>query len=210
VDIFYLHRPNPKTAISETLSAVNEVYMCGVFRRFGLSGFPASEVEAIYNHCADKGYPLPTVYQGSCNPLSRHKEATLLPTLRKLGLSFYAYGPSTGGFLGKTVARAGEMEGNIALVSATCRPYVSNPMFLEALVKWNDLAGSEGVNGAELAYRWVAHHSALNRSNGDALIIGTSSPEQLEETLTRIEKGPLSEKACTGVHDIWKRVKNES
>ncbi|KAI0125488.1 putative aldehyde reductase [Xylariales sp. AK1849] len=200
VDIFYLHRPDPKTPISETLSAVNSVYLRGVFRRFGLSGFPVSEIEAVYSHCVEKDYPLPTVYQGSYSPLHRYKETVLLPTLRKLGMSFYAYGPSAGG----------EMSRNIALVSATCRPYIGNPKFSEVLAKWNAVADGEGVSGAELAYRWVAYHSALNRENGDALIIGASSPEQLEETLNGIEKGPLSDKACAGVHDIWENIQDES
>lgn len=39
------------------------------------------------------------------------------------------------------------------------------------------------------------------------MIIGASSPEQLEETLTGIEKGPLSDKACAGVYEIWETVK---
>lgn len=55
------------------------------------------------------------------------------------------------------------------------------------------------MSGAELAYLWVAYHSALDRDNGDALIVGTSSPEQLEETLNGIEKRPLSDTACAGV-----------
>ena len=124
VDIFYLHRPDPQTPIFETFSAVNEVYKKGMFRRFGLSGFPASEVEAIYNYCAKRqGYPLPTVYQGCYNPLRRHKETKFLPILRKLGISFYAYSPSAGGFLGKTVAQVEDItrNSNIALISATCR-----------------------------------------------------------------------------------------
>jgi aryl-alcohol dehydrogenase-like predicted oxidoreductase len=207
VDIFYLHRPDPLTSICETLSAVNEVYKLGAFRRFGLSGFPASNVEAIYNHCAEKGYPLPTVYQGSYNPLNRYKETVLLPTLRRLGMSFYAYGTSAGGFLGKTVGRARDMGRDLALVSATCRPYVSGVKFVEALAQWNVVADGEEVTGAELAYRWAAYHSALSRHNGDAMIIGTSSPEQLEETLTGIKKGPLSDRACAGIDDIWESIK---
>lgn len=184
-----------------------------MLRRFGLSGFPSSEVEAIYNHCAErKGYPLPTVYQGSYNPLKRkQKETVLLPILRKLGMSFYAYGPSAGGFLGKTVAQAEEMtrNKNTTPISATCRPYIGNPKFLEALAKWNAIAYSEGVSGAELAYRWIAYHSALDRDYGDALIIGTSSPEQLEDTLNGIEKGPLSDTACAGIYEIWEGVDDE-
>jgi aryl-alcohol dehydrogenase-like predicted oxidoreductase len=207
VDIFYLHRPDPLTPISETLRAVNDVYKLGSFRRFGLSGFPASQVEPVSAHCVENGYPLPTVYQGSYNPLGRSKETVLFPTLRRLGISFYAYGPSAGGFLAKTVAQAKEMGCNRALLSATCRPYLGNPRFVEALAKWNAVAHDEGVSGADLAYRWVAYHSALSGDHGGAMIIGASSPEQLEETLTGIEKGPLSDKACAGVYEIWETVK---
>ncbi|RKU49465.1 Aflatoxin B1 aldehyde reductase member 2 [Coniochaeta pulveracea] len=210
VDVFYLHRPDPLTPIAETLSAVNEVYKLGAFRRFGLSGFPASQVEVIHDHCAKRGYAPPTVYQGSYNPLSRSKETVLFPTLRKLGMSFYAYGPSAGGFLGKTVAQIQEMSRDPTLVSATCRPYVGNPRYLDALAKWHSIAWREGITGAELAYRWVAYHSALSRDNGDAMIIGTSSPEQLEETLTGTEKGPLSVEACTEIHDIWAKLQLEA
>ncbi|ETS84621.1 hypothetical protein PFICI_02646 [Pestalotiopsis fici W106-1] len=207
VDVFFLHRPDPNTPISETLDAVNIVYKNGIFRRFGLSGFPASEVEAIHAHCIEHGYPLPAVYQGSYNPFSRSKEIALLPTLRKLGMAFYAYGPSAGGFLGKTVAQVEEMASDSARVSATCRPYIGKPMYVEALARWNDTADAEGVSAAELAYRWVACHSALSREHGDALIIGASSPEQLEETLSGIDRGPLSDTTCAKIHEIWESIK---
>ncbi|KAL7974652.1 Aldo/keto reductase [Trichoderma sp. SZMC 28014] len=207
VDIFYLHRPDPMTPISETLAAVNAIHKRGVFLRFGLSGFPATEIEAIYNHCADHSYPLPVVYQGSYNPLNRHKETALLLTLRRLRISFYAYGTLAGGFLGKTAAQAREMADNGAHVSATCRPYLRDAYFLEILAQWNTIAETEGVSPAELTYRWVAHHSALRSDHGDAFIIGASSPEQLDETLSGIEKGPLSETACSSIQEIWEKVK---
>lgn len=195
------------TPISETLAAVNAIHKRRVFRRFGLSGFPATEIEAIYNHCADHNYPLPVVYQGSYNPLNRHKETALLLTLRRLRISFYAYGTSAGGFLGKTAAQAREMADNDAYVSATCRPYLCNANFLEILAQWNTIAEIEGVSPAELTYRWVAYHSALRSDHGDAFIIGASSPEQLDETLSGIEKGPLSDNACASIQKIWEKVK---
>lgn len=194
------------TPISETLAAVNTIYKRGLFRRFGLSGFPAADVEAIYNHCAAHGYPLPAVYQGSYNPLNRHKETSLLLTLRRLDISFYAYGTSAGGFLGKSAAQAEEMVKNDVPVSATCRPYLRNTNFLKILDRWNTIGEIEGVNPAELTYRWVAYHSAL-RPDGDAFIIGASSPEQLDETLSGIEKGPLSDNTCASINETWEMVK---
>lgn len=181
-----------------------------MFRRLGLSGFPAAEVERIYDYCVEHDYPLPTVYQGSYNPISRHKETGLLPTLRKLGISFYAYGTSAGGFLGKTVNKAEEMSRDLEAVSATCRPYVGSSKFWEILSQWNIIAEGEGVSGAELAYRWIAYHSALSRDDGDAMIINASSPEQLDETLTAIDEGPLSNTACSAIHAIWQNLTGES
>lgn len=64
VDVFYLHAPDTTTPIEETLAGVNEVYKTGFFKRFGLSNYGAEDVEKIYGICREKGYPLPSVYQG--------------------------------------------------------------------------------------------------------------------------------------------------
>ena len=64
VDILYIHAPDGDTKIEETLAGVNEVYKKGFFKRFGLSNYKAEDVERVYEHCKEKGYPLPKVYQG--------------------------------------------------------------------------------------------------------------------------------------------------
>lgn len=99
------------------------------------------------------------------------------------------------------------MADNDTYVSATCRPYLRNANFLEILAQWNTIAETEGVSPAELTYRWVAYHSALRSDHGDAFIIGASSPEQLDETLSGIEKGPLSNNACAYIQEIWEKAK---
>ncbi|OAA60335.1 Aldo/keto reductase [Niveomyces insectorum RCEF 264] len=208
VDIFYIHMPDSQTPIAETLAGVDEVYKLGLFRRFGLSNYQATDVEAVYNHCAEQGYVLPTVYQGTYSPITRYQETALFPTLRRLGIAFYAFSPSAGGFLGKTVAQIEESLKNPP-AGPFRRRYAENPVFVSALAKWNAVADEEGIRPAELAYRAVAYHSALKRELGDALIIGASSIEQLEETLASIENGPLSEKAQKGVDEVWDLVKNE-
>lgn len=68
----------------------------------------------------------------------------------------------------------------------------------------------EGVSRAELAYRSVAYHSALNRDRDDAVIIGAGSQGQLKETLNGIENWPLGDKACAGILDVWENTKNDS
>jgi aryl-alcohol dehydrogenase-like predicted oxidoreductase len=64
VDIYYLHAPDKDTPLEQTLEGVNEVYKKGFFKRFGVSNFKAEDVEKVYNVCKEKGYPLPSAYQG--------------------------------------------------------------------------------------------------------------------------------------------------
>lgn len=67
VDIFYIHGPDMEhTPLENTLEGVNEVHKTGFFKRFGLSNYKAEDVQKVYDMCKEKGYPLPTVYQGNC------------------------------------------------------------------------------------------------------------------------------------------------
>jgi len=43
-------------------------------------------------------YVLPTVYQGKYSAVARKQETFLFPTLRDLGIAFYAFNPVAGGF----------------------------------------------------------------------------------------------------------------
>lgn len=71
------------------LKGINDAYKAGYFKRFGLSNFKADDVERIYTLCKEKGYLLPTVYQGNYSVVFRRPEAELFPTLRKLNIAFY-------------------------------------------------------------------------------------------------------------------------
>ncbi|XP_020622286.1 aflatoxin B1 aldehyde reductase member 2-like [Orbicella faveolata] len=71
VDLFYLHAPDHNTPIEETLKAVNHLYKEGKFKYFGISNYASWEVTEIYYLCKMNNYPLPTVYQGMYNPVTR-------------------------------------------------------------------------------------------------------------------------------------------
>jgi aflatoxin B1 aldehyde reductase len=77
MDIFYLHSPDHKTPILETLKAVNELYEEGCFERFGISNYAAHEVTEIYYLCEIHKLVKPSVYQGRYNYLSRDVEKEL-------------------------------------------------------------------------------------------------------------------------------------
>lgn len=212
VDIYYLHAPDSNTPLDETLSAIDEIHKTGFFKRFGLSNYKAEDVQKVYDHCKAKGYVLPTVYQGNYNAVARKQETLLFPTLRKLGISFYAYSPLAGGFLTKTREQIKEGAGrfNTSGDPGMYTPMYSRPSLLEALAEWQNIAKEEGCTPADLAYRWVKYNSPLKPEQGDAIIIGASSADQLRQTLGSINGGPLSDKAVKSIDEMWKKIEHEA
>lgn len=78
---------------------------------------------------------------------------------------------------------------------------------LGALDTWNEIAASEGVPAAELAFRWAAHSSALDAGRGDAIIIGATSLAQLRATVAAIRRGPVSAAAQERIQGVWESVR---
>lgn len=211
-DVLYLHAPDNTVPIAETLEGVNEVYKKGIFKRFGLSNFTAEQVQEVYDLAKEKGYVLPTVYQGNYSPIARHLETLLFPTLRKLGFVFYAYSPLAGGFLTKTTADldAGAGRFNAVAVGGMYNNMYNKPALRAALAEWNEVAEKEGISKAELAYRWVGYNSALKADLGDAVIFAGSRLTQIEQTAAGLKKGSLSEEATRRIDAIWESVKNDA
>ncbi|KAJ4411432.1 hypothetical protein N0V91_001216 [Didymella pomorum] len=210
-DILYIHSPDAEIPLDDTLAGINEVHKLGIFKRFGLSNYAPQDVQRVYDLAKEKGYPLPEVYQGNYNPVARHLEKDLFPVLRKLNIVFYAYSPLAGGFLTKSAADldAGAGRFNKDALGGMYSGMYDKPSLREGLKTWNQIAEKEGVAKAELAYRWVAHHSALTEE-GDGVIFGASKLSQIEQTAAGIKKGKLSQEAAKSIDELWESVKAEA
>jgi aflatoxin B1 aldehyde reductase len=65
VDLYYLHSPDVNNSLQDSLAVIQEEYEKGKFKRFGLSNFATWEVVFIYSYMKERGWILPTVYQGA-------------------------------------------------------------------------------------------------------------------------------------------------
>ncbi|OBS67871.1 hypothetical protein A6R68_03587, partial [Neotoma lepida] len=54
--------------------------------------------------------------------------------------------------------------------------------------------------------RWIYHHSQLKGGHGDAVILGMSSLQQLEQNLALIEEGPLEPAVVEAFDQAWNLV----
>ena len=65
---------------------------------------------------------------------------------------------------------------------------------------------SHGLTALEVAVRWIVYHSALTEKDG--IILGASKIEQIQDTVSLIKKGPLSQTVLDVAEDLWDAVKN--
>jgi len=204
-DIFYLHAPDHKTDINETLEAVNELHKAGKFKEFALSNYAAWQVVEIYYICKEKGYILPTLYQGMYNPFTRAVEGELFPALRRFGIRFYAYNPLAGGILsGKhsysdeenNSIQSGRFAGNSWAGKYRQRFWKKSYFDAIDLVK-KSLADAYGENApslVEASLRFMVHHMKLEGKYGDGVILGCGSLGHFEENVAALDQGePLHE-----------------
>lgn len=207
MDIFYFHGPDRKTPLEEQCKAANELYQEGKFERFGISNLLVDEVQTIYDICQKEGYVLPTVYQGGYNPLMRSADDLLFPTLRKLGINFYAFSPLGGGYFTRTAdqLRNPAQDHRMAAFPVFKEIYVSEKSlkWLEELTK---VCEENGTSTKEGVLRWFMHHSILQKEDG--VILGASDEKQVDETLKACEMGPLPEPVVSAFNSLWEKNKD--
>jgi len=204
LDVFYLHWPDKETCVQEALVQVQRLYEQGKFARFGLSNFTAGEVREIHAYMKRNGFVLPTVYQGLYNAVARGVEIDLLPVLRELVISFYAFNPLAGGLLaGKCSFRDGGVEEFGRFVgNEFYKDRYFKKEYFDALRGVEDEARAAGLPLAECALRWLAQHSQLDGNYGDKVIVGCSSAEQLTRNISSLRAGPLPQ----AVLEAWGRA----
>jgi aryl-alcohol dehydrogenase-like predicted oxidoreductase len=99
IDVYYLHRPDPGTAIDESLRALDDLIRQGKVRHGGLSMFRAWEwIEALWS--ADRHHLAPPVVEQCVyHILDRRAEQELLPMARTHGIGVCVYAPLASGML---------------------------------------------------------------------------------------------------------------
>ena len=104
-------------------------------------------------------------------------------------MRFYAYNPMCGGLL-------------------TGRYWKKS--FFNAVDVIKAAGEKHGISSVEATYRWLAYHSMLNGERGDAILIGASKLNHLQQNMTAIKAGPLPEDMVEAFENAWKITKGDS
>ena len=204
VDLFYLHSPDNDTPLEHTLEACARLHDAGKFRRLGMSNYAAWQVADAYHICRHRGWPLPEVYQGMYNAVTRDVEPELLPCLRHLGMSFYAYNPLAGGLLtGRYVGAEALPASGRFHDMANYRPRYWQRSYLGAMAGVREACEAAGTSMTGAALAWMNHHSGLDAGAGDAVILGASTLEQLAANLDACRAAPLDDALVAAFDTAW-------
>lgn len=211
VDLLYFHFPDGKTPIDEALETIKELHEQGKIKELGLSNYPAWQVIDIAYKCDKIGCPRPTVYQGMYNALCRNVEPELFPSIRSLGMRFYAFNPLAGGMLtGKHKHFEDTPEpGRFARLESYRKRYWKQSYF-DAVDAIKQACDTEGIPMAEAGYRWLSEHSMMDAAKNDGILLGASRLEQMTQNMAAVKKGALPQSVLDAMDAAWEIAKPDS
>ncbi|HEY6955689.1 MAG TPA: aldo/keto reductase [Flavisolibacter sp.] len=185
IDLYYLHRKDPDTAIEETVGAMADLVKQGKIRGIGLS-----EVNAETLRKAHGVHPI-TALQSEYSLWTRDPEEGVLQTCRDLGIAFVAYSPLGRGFLTGQIKKFEDFEANDY---RRFSPRFQGDNFqknIELVHKIEEMAKKKNCSAAQLALAWVL-------AQGDNIfpIPGTKHIKYLDENM-----GALNVKLTAGELD---------
>ncbi len=99
VDLYYLHAPDPRTPLAETVEAMHQLVREGKIRHWGVSNFGAAQLRELLATCDRGGWLRPVAMQPPYSLLERGIEAELLPLCGDAGLGVVPYQVLQGGLL---------------------------------------------------------------------------------------------------------------
>ena len=99
IDLYQIHRPEPDTAIDETLGALTDLVRAGKVRYIGSSTFPAHAIVSAQWTAQRRGRERFVCEQPPYSMLVRGIEADVLPVCRAHGMGVIPWSPLAGGWL---------------------------------------------------------------------------------------------------------------
>jgi aryl-alcohol dehydrogenase-like predicted oxidoreductase len=198
VDVYYLHQPDWKTPVDETLEAMNDLVRAGKVRHIGVSNYAAWQIADLRAKSATRGWQLPVIAQQMYNLLARRIEDEYALFARSANTFDIAYNPLAGGLLtGKHRPTATPASGTRFSQEAYRARYWNDAQFA-AVDRLRAAAEKDGASLLELAYRWL-----LSRPMVDAILVGASRVEHLRENLAAARGDGVSAETLAACDEVW-------
>lgn len=196
IDLYQIHRPDPKTPIEETLRAFDDLVRQGKVRYIGNSNFDGAQVDTAAAVSSAQKLAAFSSAQNHYSLLTRGIETDLVPACERHGLGVLPYFPLESGLLtGKYKRGEAPPEGTrLGNAVRDKRPgvdlFLNDDKFakVEKLQALADTTGNTTL--LDMAFGWL-----LSRPYVACVIAGATKPEQVEANVKAAAWRPSLETA---------------
>lgn len=178
IDLYYIHRFDPRTPIDETLAALDQLVRQGKVQYLGASaGYAWEFARALYTSDRN-GWARFVAMQNHYNLIYREDEREMIAFCRAEGVGLVPFSPLARGVL----ARAHSAGGAAPTPRATSDPHVrgryDSPNDADVLDALRKVAATRESSPAEVALAWL-----LTRTGVVAPIIGVTKLDHLDTAI---------------------------
>ena len=178
IDLYQLHRPDPRTGIEETLSALTDLIRSGKVRAIGRSQTPASDIVEAEWVAERRGLSRFHTEQPVYSILNRGIEREVLPTVQRFGMGTLVWGPLGQGLL---TGRVRKNQGN-DLRRAGLVKHLNDEGRLDVVEKLIPLAAEAGLPMTHLAMAFSIAHPGVTSA-----LVGVRTMDHLDGLLTGLD-----------------------
>jgi len=184
IDLYQIHRPEPDTAIDETLRALDDLVRSGKVRYIGSSTFAGWQLIESLWAAKELGLNRFVSEQPPYNLLDRRIERELIPAAQTFGLALIPWSPLGGGLLTGKYKRGEPLPIDSRYAVNADRPQARRltDRIYDVVEPLTAFAAEKGIPLSQLATAW-----AIQQPGVTAPIIGPRTEEQFEDALRAAE-----------------------
>jgi len=178
VDLYQIHRWDPRTPIEETMSALHEVVQSGKARYIGASSMFSWQFAKAQYTAEKNGWTKFVSMQNHYNLIYREEEREMLPLCQDLGVGCIPWSPLARGVLAGNRTRDGGRNTTRAETDALTDYLYVQPTDFDVVEAAQQVAAARGVPTAQVSLAWV-----LSNPGVTAPIVGSTKLRHLEDAL---------------------------
>ncbi len=183
IDVYYLHYPDPRTPIDETLGALDDLVHAGKVGYVATSNLPAWQMAEADHSARERDLARPVASQVEWSLLRREVEAEVVPAARHYGIGIVPYFPLASGLLTGKYARGEEFPAGTRLGDAPYFRSVATPEAFALVEELSRLSGQLDRSMVELALGWLLAQDPVS-----SVLVGATSAEQVEANASAVTK----------------------
>ncbi|HEY1509099.1 MAG TPA: aldo/keto reductase [Solirubrobacteraceae bacterium] len=193
VDLYQIHRWDPRTPIEETMDALHDVVKAGKARYIGASSMFAWQFAKAQSIASTPFVSMQNHY----NLIYREEEREMIPQCIDQGVAVIPWSPLARGLLAGNRTRSGERLTTRANTDPFGDSLYTPETDFSVIDRLGEIAGRLGAPSAQVALAWL-----LQKPGVTAPIVGATKIEQLEDALAA-EKLSLSEADAAELEELY-------